>query len=468
MKKKIFNFVTVATSVVMMLCVCTGANAQEKEVFIGDRVIAVVGDRMILQSDLQMAEAYLKEQNKIPFTEDFSDEEKAKVLDQMMTQKLLAAQAILDSLELPESRVFEMVEERIAAMIDQYGSIQKVEEARRKPIYMLRTELMDQMREQMLSQLMTQSIHDKITVTPDEVKRIIKTIRKDSLPFIPEQYEYSQIILKAPSNESTRSGVKEQLLAIRNRVMNGDNFAALATFYSDDTESAKRGGEMVVTPQMVVAPFADAMVSLTVGQVSNIVETEFGFHIIELVEKNDDKYTVRHILLRSKFSAEDIAVAIAKLDSVQTEIVGEKIKFEEAALKFSEDEDTKSNGGLAINSDMAVRSGNVKMKSNKFFINDLKGDYQYLADLKEGEVSKPFVTYDNSGNKICKVVKLNNRIPEHISNVKEDYILLVDFALNIKQTKHFEKWLKKQKERMYVRIEEPYVKYATIEKSWGK
>lgn len=465
MRKRVLN---IATLIVLMCAICSVSHAQKKEKFVVDRVIAVVGDRMILQSDLLMAEAYMKEQYRIPFTEEFSEEEKAQILNQMMTQKLLAAQAQLDSLELPETRVIAAVQERMDQMIAEAGSGAELEKQRNKPLYILRTELADQLREQMLGQLMTQDVQSKVIVTPDEVKSIIKGISEDSLPLIPEQYEYSQIVIKAPSNDATRNAVKERLLEIRDMIMKGGNFAALATLYSDDLETAKKGGEMEATPQMVVAPFADAMVSLPIGGVSNIVETEFGFHIIQLISKNNGRYTVRHILMRSKFSLEDIEKAKTQLDSIKTAIEAKTITFEKAAEKYSHDEDTRFTGGVAVNSDEANMTGNAKKKSTKFFVDDLKGDYEALATLKEGEVSAPFQTYDNSGNLVCKIVMLNNKTPEHIANVKQDFAYLVDVAKNIKMQLTFDKWLKVQKARMYVRIEEPYNQFPIIKESWVK
>lgn len=466
MRKRVLSIVTL---IVLMCAICSTSQAQKKQAFVADRVIAVVGDRMILQSDLLMAEAYMKEQYRIPFSEEFSEEEKAQILNQMMTQKLLAAQAQLDSLELPETRVLTAVQERIDQMISEAGSAPELEKQRNKPIYMLRMELADQLREQMLAQLMTQDVQGKVIVTPDEVKSIIKGISQDSLPLIPEQYEYSQIVIKAPSNDATRNAVKERLLEIRDRIMKGGNFAALATLYSDDSETAKKGGEMVdVTPQMVVAPFADAMVSLPIGGVSNIVETEFGFHIIQLISKNNGKYNVRHILMRSKFSLEDIEKAKVQLDSIRTAIEAKTITFAKAAEKYSHDEDTKFTGGVAVNSEEANATGNAKKKSIKFFVDDLKGDYEALSTLKEGEVSEPFQTYDNSGNLVCKIVTLNNRTPEHIANVKQDFAYLVDVAKSIKMQQAFEKWLITQKAKMYVRIEEPYNQFSIIKENWVK
>lgn len=465
MRKGILN---IALLMVLMCAFCSNVSAQKKQSFIADRVIAVIGDRIILQSDLQMSEAYYKEQNRIPFSEIFSDEEKALILNQMMTQKLLAAQAQLDSLTVNEARVLTATQERIEAMIEQAGSTQALEQQRRKPIYMLREEIREQFKEQMLAQMMTQEIQSKVIITPDEVKSIIKKISSDSLPLIPEQYEYSQIVIKAPATEETRNAVKERLLELRDRIMKGDNFAALATFYSDDTDTAKKGGEMTVTPQMMLAPFADAMVSLTVGGVSNIVETEYGFHIIQLIAKNGDKYTVRHILLRPKFSIEDINNAMTQLDSIKKNIESGAITFAKAAEKHSQDEDTKFTGGIVVNSEQANNTGDVKMKSTKFFVNELRGDYEALSKLKEGEISEPYQTYDNSGNIVCKIVTLKKRTPEHIADIKQDYTMLVGYATNIKMENVFKKWLKEQKAKMYIRIEEPYNSMDIIKESWEK
>ncbi|MEG0499780.1 MAG: peptidylprolyl isomerase, partial [Rikenellaceae bacterium] len=173
-------------------------------------------------------------------------------------------------------------------------------------------------------------------------------------------------------------------------------------------------------------------------------------------------------LMRSKFEAEDIATATTQLDSIRTAIENKSITFEKAAEKYSHDEDTKFTGGLAVNSAQANMSGSAKMKSNKFFIDELAGDAEALETLKEGEISAPFQTTDNPGNLVCKIVKLNKRIPAHTADIKQDYIYLVDVAREIKMQQTFDKWLKAQKAKMYVRIEEPYNQFPIIKASWDK
>lgn len=463
------GFLNIAILLLFVGSICSQSIAQEskKEVIIADRVIAVVGDRMILQSDLQMAEAYMKEQNRIPFSEEFSEDEKANLLNNMMSQKLLASQAQLDSLELPATHVQSNVESRMEQIIETYGSIKAVEERYRKPLYMIRVELADQLEEQSLAQLMTQDIQGRVKITPEEVKKIIKKIDRDSLPLMPDQYEYSHLVIKAPATENTKNAVKEELLEIRLRVMEGANFAALATLYSDH-ESAKKGGEMTVTPQMVVPAFADEMVSLPVGGISNIIETEEGYHIIQLLSKNGDKYNIRQILMRTKFSLADLQVAINKLDSIRTEIVDKNITFAEAVSEFSEDKDTKLTGGVVVNNNQAMYTGQAKHKTTKFFVDELGADYRPLSTLEEGDISKPFQTYDDSGNLICKIVVLTNKIPQHTANLENDYSYLVDVATSIKTSEYYTKWLNKQKAKMYVRIEEPYSNYSIIKKEWDK
>ncbi len=443
------------------------AQSGNKEVMIADKVIAVIGDRMILQSDLQMTAAYMKEQSGIPFSERLSDEEIGSLLNTMMTQKLLAAQAELDSLELPPANVLSAVENRISQLMEQFGSIQALEARYRKPLFMIRVDLMDQMREQMLAQLMQQDISSKVIITPKEVKKIIASVDADSIPLIPEQYEYSQIMIKAPSTEETRSAVKERLLEMREQIMNGSNFSALATLYSEH-DSAKRGGNMSVTPQMVVSEFADAMVSLPIGGVSNIIETEEGFHIIQLVSKSGDKYNIKHILMRTKFNLEDIQKGTAKLDSIRTEVIDGKLTFAEAATKYSDDENTSKIGGTMVNSKEANYYGSVELKSTFFFVNDLAGDYEALSTLKVGEISAPFRTYDESGNLVLKIVRLDNKVAEHKADFKQDYSFLREMALSRKVEAEFNRWMERQKARMYVRIEAPYRDYEIIHKLWSK
>lgn len=463
------RFLNIAILLLFVGTICGKSIAQEskREVIIADRVIAVIGERMILQSDLQMAEAYMKEQHRIPFSEEFSEEEKATLLNNMMAQKLLAAQAQLDSLDLPASQIQSNVDSRIEQIIESYGSIKAVEERYRKPMYMVRMELTEQLEEQGLAQMMTQDVYGRVKITPDEVKKIIKKIPKDSLPLIPDQYEYSHLVIKAPATEQTKNAVKEELLDLRVRVMEGANFAALATLYSDH-DSAKKGGEMTVTPQMVVPAFADEMVSLPVGGISNIIETEEGFHIIQLLGKNGDKYNIRQILMRTKFSLSDLQVAMTKLDSIRTEILDENISFFEAVSQFSDDKDTKLTGGVVVNDIQAMYTGQVRLKTTKFFVDQLGADYQPLSGLKEGEISKPFQTYDDSGNLICKILVLTKKTPQHTADLKNDYSYLVDVATDIKTNEYFAKWLQKQKAKMYVRVEEPYSNYSLIKKEWDK
>ncbi len=465
MRKRLISAIVLFT--LMGIVSITGYAQDKKEVMVADRVIAVVGDRMILQSDLQMTEAYMKEQSGIPFSEKLSDDEIANLLNNMMTQKLLAAQAELDSLELSDANVLSSVEARITQLIQDLGSVQAVESKYRKPLFMLRVELMDQMREQTLAQMMTQEIRNKVIITPKEVKKIVNGMNKDSLALIPDQYEYSQIMLKAPSTEETRSAVKERLLDLRERIMNGGNFSAFATLYSDH-ESAKRSGNMSVTPQMVVPEFADAMVSLPIGGVSNIIETEEGYHLIQLISKANDKYNIKHILMRTKFSLEDLEKAHNRLDSIRTAINDETITFAEAAGKYSDDEETKITGGKMVNSAQSNYYGVAELKSTLFFANDLEADYSALSNLEVGEVSEPYQTYDASGNIVYKIVRLDRLVKEHTADFENDYNFLRELALAKKTDAEFQKWLKKQKARMYVRIEEPYSNYDIIDEAWSK
>lgn len=442
--------------------------AQEKKVFLADKIIAVVGDQMVLFSDLIMAQEYYKYENRIPSSDVLSDEETSELLNQILLVKLMATQARIDSIDISGMDMEPQIDERQRMMVEQYGSQEAVEKLHGKPMFLIRDDLRKQIEENTLAQEMRNKVVGDVSVTPAEVQRLIKKLDEDKIPLIPIQYSYSQILKKAPAGSENKMVIKEKLLDYRQRVLNGDNFGALARMYSDDQGSAERGGELgFASPEGFVNEFSDAMVSLQVGQISNVIETEYGQHIIELVDKKDGKYRARHILLREKFTVEQLDKAMKELDSIANVVRSGKATFSEMAKKYSDDDLSKSNNGRVVNDTKEQYMG-LRSKTDKFYVDELKTDYNELKNLELGQISEPFQSYDDVGNLVCKIVKLDRIIPEHVANTDDDYTVMVDLVISQRKQEVLEKWINEKVKILYIRLEEPYRSFEFKDVNWVK
>ncbi|MBE9488215.1 MAG: peptidylprolyl isomerase [Bacteroidetes bacterium] len=466
-RNRIFSIVALAFILSASASGIYKARAQEKKTYIADKIIAVVGDQMILFSDVVMAEAYYKYDNRIPENDNLSEEERTQILEQMLMMKLLATEARIDSLDVSQVNINSQIDDRQAMLVEQYGSVEKVEKIRSKPMFMVREDMKKQIEEQVLAEQMRGQVVGKVTITPAETKRLVKKLKDDEVPLIPIQYSYSQIVKKAPSNDDTKLAIKERLLDMRARVLKGDNFSALARMYSDDQGSATRGGDMgYQSPKALVAEFSDAMVSLKPCQISNVVETEYGQHIIELIDKKNNKYRCRHILLREKFSLIQLDKAIKQLDSLRDVIINKDNTFKDIAREYSDDADSKNNHGRVLNDEKEMYLG-LRSKTDKFYVDELKTDYSHLYNLKVGEMSTAYQTYDERGNLICKLIRLDNIYPEHKANINDDYTIIVDIVINKRKEEVLNTWLEQKIKELYIRIEEPYRSYK-FKNQWAK
>jgi peptidyl-prolyl cis-trans isomerase SurA len=347
------------------------------------------------------------------------------------------------------------------------------------PIYTYRELLRKRYEEQAYAQAMRNDVVSRVTVVPGEVERFYKHVDKDSLPVIGEQYVYAHITKFPSSLKDAQQRTKERLLDMRERVITGQTkFSVLARMYSLDG-SAMYGGEMEPMPaSYFVRPFAEALEKLKPGQISEIVETEFGFHIIELIEKKNDLYRCRHILLRPTFTREELMEPANLLDSIANLIRLDSISFDKAALQFSDDATSKHNGGIVSNSDILERMGvydGARMTATRFLKEDFSAqggksldDYAALMRLKVGEVSNSFQTTDIMGNEMSKIVKLVEIIPAHTASLEEDYIRLEEMALQQKQEKIYKEWLNDKIMSMYVYIDPAYRTETFENKNWIK
>ena len=474
MIRKIVLFIVSAT---LVLTSSHNAMAQRRQVML-DKVVAVVGGSSILYSEVkEYAEAIVAQQRQMGYTSE--REPMHEALETLLQQKLLYNQALLDSVEINSGEVTKSVENYLQSLIQECGGIQELEIREHMPIFNYREMLRTRYEEQAYAQALQQQIVSKVSIVPGEVERFYRDIDKDSLPMIGEQYVYAQITKFPASMTEAKQRTKERLLDMRERIVTGQTkFSVLARMYSVDG-SAMYGGEMQPAPSSIyVRPFAEALEKLKPGQISEIIETEFGFHIIELIDKKGDLYHCRHILLRPTYTRDELMQPARQLDSIARLIRLDSLSFSDAALRFSDDASSKMNGGIVSNHDILARQGiydGARLTTTRFLKEDfgLDGgkaleDYSALMRLKVGEVSDSFQTTDLMGNQMSKIVKLVEIIPPHTASLKEDYVRLEEIALNQKREKYFREWLNKKIESMYIYIDPEYRKWEFENKKWIK
>ena len=475
MIRKIVLVAMVATSIIFG---AESVQAQQRRQVMLDKVVAVVGGSAILHSELvEYSEALVAQRRQMGYTSDRDVMNES--LEALLEQKLLYNQALIDSVEANTSDVAARIETYVQSLIAEAGGIAELEAKEHMPIYTYREMLRQRYEEQSYAQAMKSNVVGKVTVVPGEVERFYKGVDKDSLPMIGEQYVYAHITKYPSSLKEAQQRTKERLLDMRERVITGKTkFSVLARMYSLDG-SAMYGGEMEPAPSSYyVRPFAEALEKLKPGQISEIVETEFGFHIIELLDKKGEMYHCRHILLRPTFTRDELAEPANQLDSIANLIRLDSITFEKAALQFSDDATSKHNGGVVSNSDILARMGvydGARMTATRFLKEDfsMQGgksleDYATLTRLKVGEVSNSFQTTDIMGNQMSKIVKLLEIVPAHVASLEEDYIRLEEMALQQKQETVYRQWLDDKIRSMYVYIDPAYRSEEFENKNWIK
>lgn len=464
-------------SIVICLLIAASAVVAQKRFVMLDKVVAVVGTSSVSYSDMQQYARQIIEQRRSEgYTSDRSAQNEA--LENLMMQKLLYNQALLDSVEISKGEVAQRVEQQVQAMIDREGSISAVEKKAHMAIYHIRDLFRRQIEEQSYAQMMQQTVVSKTKIVPGEVERFYNSLDKDSLPVIAEQYMYAQIVMFPKNMKEAKLRTRERLIEMRERIVTGKTrFATLARMYSVDG-SAIQGGELEPAPLAgFVKPFADALAELKPGQVSEVVESEFGFHLIQLIDRKGQLYHCRHILLRPTFTMDEILAPMRDLDSLANLIKKDSLTFEEAAKKHSDDKHSKQNGGIVTNHDLLERYSayDAKLTATKFLKEDFGAmggksidDYNAIRRLKEGEMSAPFRSNDMMGNELVKIVKLLKVIPAHKASLDEDYLRLEQLALSQKQEREFKEWLDKKIAAMYIYIAPEFRSDEFENKNWVK
>ncbi|MDR3245814.1 MAG: peptidylprolyl isomerase [Prevotellaceae bacterium] len=445
------------TTVVLFTLAISFLNAQSSL----DKVIAIIGNEAILESDIEM----LYKDMQIRGGLEEEENPRCQVLKTFRDQKLLVAQAKIDSLGMSSDDIQSRVDRRIAAMIAQYGK-EALEAHFNKSMDLFREETIDFETEQSFAQSMQFSLVKNIKVTPSEVARYFKSMDNDSVPrIIPDQYMIYEIV-KKPDSEKAIIEVKEKLLGLRKRILDGEKFQTLAAMYSEHEVSAIRGGEWGLGPlEESVAPIRLALSSMRIGQVSKIIESEYGFHILQLLEKQDDTGLVnyRQILLKPKYSLEDQATGFARLDTIVRKVMADSISFENAALLYSENEKSRYGSGLMVN--INNQTGEIRSYYYKDELNP--DDFKAIEHIGTGEISKPFASTDvTSGSVQYKAVMLKEFIPTHTVNLKDDFNFISRLYENKKQNEAIENWVTKKAKTEYIRISEKYKECPFVDAAW--
>lgn len=445
------------------LLTCLGLNAQKYKNGVADKTVAVLGGETILISDLE-SEVQQMRMNGASSDRDI----RCELLENMMEAKLFLMQARVDSLTVNTEMVQSNLTQRLDWFRTQLGGDEEVEKYFGKPLYKLRQEWEKVLEEQSLTEQERYEIASKIAeVTPYDVQQYIDSTEPEDLPMVPVKYQLSQICVY-PDREAAAMAVKEKLLSLRERIMNGEKFATLARIYSEDPGSARRGGELGMASKSIFWPaFSDAAMALRPGTISQIVETPDGFHIIEVIEKKGDMFNARHILIKPQYTNEDREKAFARLDSLKTRIQDKEMTFELAARFFSEDPATRTNGG---------QMADPSTGSSYFDIDQLKpADYAAIKDLKVGEISEPVESQDNegyqqgrSGNLVYKIIRVDKIIPAHTATFENDYTQILEKVQQNKQMEAVNKFLEEKIKSTYIVIDPLFSECEFSREAWNK
>ena len=429
----------------IMLFQVSNINAQENKNTVIDEVIGVIGNHIILKSDVEAQ--YLQYRTEVGL--DGSEQEvKCRLFETMLFNKLLLHYAEVDSVEVQDQQVERTIDMRLGYFISQFGSIKAMEEYYAKPMADIKEDMRVMIKEQMLSERKKGEITENVTITPSEVKSYYKNIHPDSIPVISSEYEFGQITQTPQISESVRKNAHDKIKSLRERIHNGEKFETLAILYSEDPGSASKGGETGLTARGQWDPnFTAAAFKLKPGEISDIVESKFGYHILKLIERKGDYINVRHILILLKPSIQDIARATTKLDSIAKLIRIDSLTFEKAVIENSDDPG-RFTGGLMINRN----TGN-----SLFSLEELDRSISYELDKMEiGDISNTLSYRTEDGEDAYRILYLKSKSLPHKANLLEDYDQVQEWALNKKYQKIIDQWVNESIPNTFIRIHKDY------------
>lgn len=419
---------------IVFICLGFALNAQSI-----DKVEAIIGDEIILTSDIESQYLqYLSQGN------EKSELVRCEIIEDILFQKLLVNQAKLDSVDVSDEEIEDEIFKRLNYFENQLGSFEKVEEYFGKSKIEIEIELGKVIQDQFLAQKVQGTISGDIKITPSEVHDFFNQQNSADIPIVPTKVEVSQIIIKPHVSEEQKDNTREKLNNFRERVYKGEDFKMLATLYSDDPGSAARGGELgFVNRGDLVPEFERAAFRLKEGEISEVVESEFGFHIVQLIERRGEQINVRHILLKTKVSSTSLHNAKLRMNEIQEEISSGEITFDQAIKKYSDDE-SKNNGGLLLN---------ANTMSTIHIIDEMAPGLKYTIEkLKEGGISSASVIQMPDETKAYRILRLNRKIESHKANLVDDFSMIKDSAINIKKQEELESWIAKRLTKTYIKI----------------
>ncbi|MBL4594260.1 MAG: peptidylprolyl isomerase [Flavobacteriales bacterium] len=446
------NKIIILTAIILLASFSIKAQEDGKII---DKVIAVVGSNVILKSDLESQIVSLRAQGVL-----IDDNARCELLEELSFQKLLLHQALIDSVTVTEAEVESEIDRRMNYFIAQIGSEKKLEQYYKKSILEIKEEFRVIVREQMISQRMQGRITSGAQVTPKEVKAYFEGLNADSIPLIESEVEYAQILINASESAEAKQTAKDRINAFRERIVNGEDFSTLAILYSEDEGSAKNGGEIGFMGRAELVPeFSILAFKLKNTAVSEVIETEFGYHIMELIQRRGLKVNVRHILVKVKIGEKQIEEAKNLADSIYNILQTDTFTFEELAEKYSHDDQTKKSRGLVVNSQTGTSIFDIDQVNPQVFYS--------IDKMKVGEVSTPVPAQGRDGKKGYRIIKLITKTEPHKASIDSDYSKIQNAALASIQNQETVKWIKGKVSQTYIKIDEEY-RGCKFDNSWVK
>ena len=414
---------------------------------LADGVLAVVGNEIILQSDVSIMKETLKREGQ--------DRSECEVLNELILEKLLVHHAAIDSVVVDDAEIDDNISRRLEQLIAQIGSERRLTEYYKKSVVEIKEEMRPLMRNQLTAQRMQSTITENVKVTPVEVENVIKGLPLDSLPLIGTEVELAQIIINPKVSAKSEQEAIERLDQLRTRILNGSSFATMAILYSEDPGSNRNGGEYKgIKRGQFVTEFDAVSYNLELGEISKPFKTEFGYHIVQLQAKRGEELDLRHILVKPKLEQKDLDIAQGRLDSIRTAIKAGTLSFESAAERFSEDEETKLNGGIMLNPNTMDVTFNLDQLD--------RGIFYAIQNLEVDELSEASLVRDPQGKEYFRLIHLRNKIDPHRANLKQDLALLKQYVENQRRQQTMDAWVARKKAETALKVNGSYADCAGI------
>jgi len=414
---------------------------------LADGVVAVVGNEIILQSDVSIMKETLKREGQ--------DRSECEVLNELILEKLLVHHAAIDSVVVDDAEIDDNISRRLEQLIAQIGSERRLTEYYKKSVIEIKEEMRPLMRNQLTAQRMQSTITENVKVTPVEVENVIKALPLDSLPLIGTEVELAQIIINPKVSEKAQQEAIDRLEQLRTRILNGSSFATMAILYSEDPGSNRNGGEYKgIKRGQFVTEFDAVSYNLEVGEISKPFKTEFGYHIVQLQAKRGEELDLRHILVKPKLEQKDLDIAQGRLDSIRSAIKAGTLSFEAAADRYSEDEETKLNGGIMLNPNTMDVTFNLDQLD--------RGIFYAIQNLEVDELSEASLVRDPQGKEYFRLIHLRNKIDPHRANLKQDLALLKQYVENQRRQQTMDAWVTRKKAETALKVNGSYADCAGI------